>query len=37
MAIVPRTAIFNVLTVLETQNLEPNRTLGFTIGTIYER
>jgi hypothetical protein len=29
MAIGPRTAIVNVLTVLETQNLEPNRTILF--------
>jgi hypothetical protein len=29
VAIGPRTAIVNVLTVLETQNLEPNRTILF--------
>jgi len=32
MAIGPRTAIVNVLTVLETQNLEPKRTILFSTG-----
>jgi hypothetical protein len=38
VAIGPRTAIVNVLTVLETQNLEPNRTiLSFTYTISKER
>jgi hypothetical protein len=35
VAIGPRTAIVNVLTVLETQNLEPNRTILFSPSGTY--